>query len=136
MLELVRASNSGPVQRRATATEPSREKAQAADAGAIADVWEALKAFLLALGDDVQMRELEQYFAFRRLRNFACVKPRHKDLLVWAHVDPSTVPLEDGFTRDVSNIGHAGTGELEIRIQTAADLEKARPLLLRSYQGS
>jgi hypothetical protein len=33
------------------------------------------------------------------------------------------VLLEEGFTRDVSEIGHAGTGDLEIRIQNAADLE-------------
>jgi hypothetical protein len=48
----------------------------------------------------------------------------------------SSVPLEEGFTRDVSRIGHAGTGNLEIRIKTAADLERAQPLLLRSYQGA
>jgi predicted transport protein len=49
--------------------------------------------------------------------------------------DPSSIPLEMGFTRDVSQLGHAGTGDLEIRLQTAADLERAQPLLLRSYQG-
>ena len=99
------------------------------------DVWESLKAFLLALGDDVQMKELEQYIAFRRLKNFACVKIRSKDLQVWTRLDPSTIPLVEGFTRNVSKVGHAGTGDLEIRIQTAADLERAQPLLLRSYQG-
>jgi predicted transport protein len=31
-------------------------------------------------------------------------------------------------------IGHVGTGDLEIRIKTAADLERAKPLLLRSHQ--
>jgi predicted transport protein len=84
----------------------------------------------------LQMKELEQYVAFRRLKNFACVKRHKKDLQVWTKLDPSSVPLEAGFTRDVSQIGHAGTGDLEIRIQTAADLERAQPLLLRSYQGA
>jgi predicted transport protein len=107
-----------------------------AEPKAIEDVWESLKAFLLALGDDVQMRELEHYIAFRRLKNFACVKLRGKDVQVWLRLDPSSVPLEEGFTRDVSQIGHAGTGDLEIRLQTAADLERAQPLLLRSYQGA
>ena len=98
--------------------------------------WESLKAFLLALGDDVQMKELDQYVAFRRLKNFACVKRQHKDLQVWTRLDPSTVTLEEGFTRDVSQLGHAGTGDLEIKIQNAVDLERAQPLLLRSYQGA
>jgi predicted transport protein len=34
----------------------------------------------------------------------------------------------------VTNVGHLGTGNLEIRIENAAGLEKAKPLLLRSYQ--
>jgi predicted transport protein len=143
LLELVRASNTVATQRRSHVSEAAKEKqpaAGAAESGAepktLQDVWEALKAFLLALGDDVQMKELDQYVAFRRLKNFACVKVRTKDLQVWTRLDPSSVPLEEGFTRDVSQIGHAGTGDLEIRIQSAADLERAQPLLLRSYHGA
>ena len=41
-----------------------------------------------------------------------------------------------GFTRDVRKIGHFGTGDLEIRISSDEDLEKAKPLLLESYEAS
>jgi predicted transport protein len=143
LLELVQASTTVPNQRRAHASGAAQEKelvAGTAETGAepraLQDVWESLKAFLLALGDDVHMRELEQYVAFRRLKNFACVKLLKKELQIWTRLDPSSVALEEGFTRDVSQLGHAGTGDLEIRLQTAADLERAQPLLLRSYQGA
>jgi predicted transport protein len=143
LLELVRASAAAPTSRRSHATEATRDKElvvvrseSGPGAQDIQDLWEALKAFLLALGDDVHMKELENYIAFRRLKNFACVKLRSRDLQVWTRVDPATIVLEEGFTRDVSQIGHAGTGDLEIRIQTPADLERAQPLLLRSYQGA
>jgi predicted transport protein len=75
------------------------------------------------------------FFKLTQYRNFACVKLRSRDLQVWTRVDPSTVACEEGFTRDVTQIGHVGTGNLEIRIQSAADLERAQPLLLRGYQG-
>jgi len=143
LLELVRASNTVPNQRRSHTGGATKAKQPAAATAAtdvastaIQDVWEALKAFLEALGDDVQMKELEHYVAFRRLKNFACVKLHLKDLQVWARLDPSSVALEEGFTRDVSQIGHAGTGDLEIRIKNATDLARAQPLLLRSYQGA
>ena len=143
LLELVRASNPVSNPRRTQLSDANKEKQSAAAPGevgpeptALQDVWESLKAFLLVLGDDVQMKELEHYVAFRRLKNFACVKLRSKDLQVWTRLDPSSVLLEEGFTRDVSQLGHAGTGDLEIRIQTAADLERAQPLLLRGYQGA
>src|SRR5450755_3829004 len=120
LLELVRANTTVDPQRRSHGSDAAKEKqptAVAAESGtepeALQDIWESLKAFLLAFGDDVQMKELEQYVAFRRLKNFACVRVRSKDLQVWTRLDPSTVPLEEGFTRDVSKIGHAGTGDVE-----------------------
>jgi predicted transport protein len=51
-------------------------------------------------------------------------------------VDPSSVSLEPGFTRDVTDIGHYGTGDLEITLATSGDLERARPLIQRSYDDS
>jgi predicted transport protein len=102
------------------------------------DRFEALKAFLLALGDDVQMKVLKYYFAFRRIKNFACVEvhPQSQRLLLFVKLDPSTIQLEKGFTRDVHNIGHYGTGDLEITIQNDDDLERAKPLVLKSYEAS
>ena len=49
-------------------------------------------------------------------------------------LDPDTVVLEDGFSRDVREIGHWGTGDLELTVRTLADLVKAKPLLERSYR--
>src|SRR6202161_3879029 len=91
LLELVRASTTTPSPRRSHASAAIPEK-QPGEAGvelkALQDVWESLKAFLLALGDDVQMKELEHYVAFRRLKNFASAKLHLKDLQVWARLDP------------------------------------------------
>jgi predicted transport protein len=105
---------------------------------ALADRYEALKAYLLALGDDVQLKTLKNYFAFRRLKNFACVEVHNRtgDLLVYVKVNPDEVDLDNGFTRDMRNIGHFGTGDLEIRVRSDADLERAKPLLEKSYEVS
>lgn len=102
------------------------------------DLFEQLQAFLLALGDDVQPKELQYYFAFKRIKNFACVEvhPANGQLLVFVKVNPDTVTLEPGFSRDVRAIGHFGTGDLELRLNSAADLEKAKPLLVTSYESS
>ena len=104
----------------------------------LVDLYEAIKAYLLALGDDVQIKTLDNYVAFRRLKNFACVevKPQIRHIKVFVKVDPDTVQLEPGFTRDVRNIGHFGTGDLEIIITDAATLDRAKPLMDRSYDGA
>jgi predicted transport protein len=100
------------------------------------DRYESLKAFLLALGDDVQINTLKYYFAFKRIKNFACVEFRtlQSNILVYVKVDPNSVILEEDFTRDVRNIGHYGTGDLEITIRNDEDLAKAKELLVKSYE--
>lgn len=105
---------------------------------AMKDLYEALKAFLLALGDDVQEKKLQNYFAFRRIKNFACVEvhPGSGKLLAYVKVDPKSMALDKGFTRDVTNIGHFGTGDLEITLQNEADFEKAKQFLIASYEAS
>lgn len=102
------------------------------------DLYHLLGDYLTALGDDVQVKTTDYYVAFRRIKNFASVELRNqaKKLLIFVKVDPDRVVLEAGFTRDVRSIGHFGTGDLEITIHTAADLERAKPLLDQSYQNS
>jgi predicted transport protein len=102
------------------------------------DLYQALEAFLLALGDDVARKVTKAYIAFRRIKNFACVEihPQSKKLLIYVKVDPDAVTLESGFTRDVRKIGHFGTGDLEITLSTSSDLERAKPLLISSYESS
>ena len=46
------------------------------------------------------------------------------------------VTLEEGFTRDVTNIGHFGTGDLQVTLRTMDDFARAQPLFVRSYEGS
>lgn len=99
----------------------------------IRDLYEALSSQLMALGDDVQEKRLKLYVAFRRLKNFACVIPYRDKLLVMLKLNPDTVSLETGFSRDVRNIGTWGTGDLELCLRTSDDLQRAKPLLERCY---
>ena len=121
------------------ATQKSVSKDKSFDeqyAGALPEaraVYDAMAAYVLALGDDVVERRLKLYSAFRRLKNFACVIPYRDKLLVMLKLNPDTVVLEAGFSRDVRNIGTWGTGDLELCLRNAADLQRALPLLERSY---
>ncbi|WP_293920233.1 DUF5655 domain-containing protein [Sphingobium sp. UBA5915] len=102
------------------------------------DLYHLISDFMLALGDDVEAKTTAYYIAFRRIKNFASVELRNqaRKLLVYVKVDPASIQLEEGFTRNVKSIGHFGTGDLEITITTLADFEKAKPLLEASYNAS
>jgi predicted transport protein len=104
----------------------------------LTDLYHMVSAYLLALGDDVEAQTKAFYVAFRRIKNFACIEFRNqaKKLLIFVKVNPDTVVIEKGFTRDVRDIGHYGTGDLEITIENVDDFERAKPLLLKSYEVS
>lgn len=92
--------------------------------------------FMLSLGDDVQEKTLVLYAAFKRIKNFASVvvQTGHSACLkVYLKLEPSTVTFEPGFSRDVSNIGHWGTGDIELTLENAEHLEKAKPLIEKSF---
>jgi predicted transport protein len=102
----------------------------------LSELFADAETFLLARGDDVTKKVTQFYLAYRRIKNFACVevRPTLNQLKMFLKIDPDTVDLVDGFSRDVRKIGHFGTGDLELTIGSHEDLERAKPLILRSYE--
>lgn len=102
------------------------------------DLYESLKVMLMEFGDDVQIKDTKNYFAFKRLKNFATVevKPQAHKLVIGVRINPDEVDLEEGFTRDLTSIGHWGVGDLEITIKSQQDLERAQRLFRMSYDNS
>ncbi len=97
--------------------------------------YESIKAYMLSLGDDVQMKTTKLYVAFKRFKNFACVEvsPQVRKVSVYVKLPVSDVTFQPGFTRDVTNIGHFGTGNIEIVVDSDADLLPAQAMIQLSY---
>jgi predicted transport protein len=49
-------------------------------------------------------------------------------------LDPKTLNTTPSIARDVTSIGHFGTGDLELTLESQADLEAAKPLIYQAYQ--
>ncbi|NUK21944.1 DUF5655 domain-containing protein [Streptomyces lunaelactis] len=117
------------VRRRAAGQSPARTQD-----GAMTELAAAVDEVLLGLGDGVTRVQRKQYTAYQRLRNFAClIPPQQTKLLVYLKADPKGVDLVPNFTRDVTGLGHHGTGDLEVQLRTERDLERAQDLFRLSY---
>lgn len=154
LLELVNGASAATTQSAADIEEPVSEKpgktpaastlAMKTHANQIATaslellaLFEQTRSFILAQGDDIIEKPLKLYVAFRRLKNFICmslISKHDPHIFMTLKLDPSTVELEQGFSRDVTNIGHWGTGDLELCLCGPADIEKAKSLIERAYQ--
>ncbi|MFB8440511.1 DUF5655 domain-containing protein [Streptomyces niveus] len=133
-LETVASVNGGMrVTRRARRKAVARA-ASVVQGASMVELADTVDEALLGLGDGVKRVENKQYRAYQRLRNFACLCPpqRHK-LLVYLKVDPKEVDLVPGFTRNVTGLGHHGTGDLEVQLRTPRDVERAQDLFRASY---
>lgn len=100
-------------------------------------LFEQTRSFILAQGDDIIEKPVKLYVAYRRLKNFVCmslISKHDPHVFLILKLDPATITLESGFTRDVSKIGHWGTGDLEVTLRTSADFAKAKSLIERAYQ--
>ncbi|MFG3289845.1 DUF5655 domain-containing protein [Streptomyces sp. NPDC048179] len=117
--------------------KPSVQAILGAPPACLRDLYAELDEALTAWGE-VEVAPLMHYIAYRRMVNLASVvfRPKHEVIVVYLRVDPDTVELEEGFSRDMRGIGHLGTGDLELRIASAADLEKAGSLIRRAFEAA
>lgn len=103
-------------------------------APAIQTLYEDVRNYVLSLGDDVTENQLKYYVAFKKIKNIVCAEIFKNHLTLYLKLDAGTVKYEKGFTRDTTQIGHYGTGNVEVTIRTRADYEKALPLIDRAYE--
>jgi predicted transport protein len=102
------------------------------------EIYDELVTKLNDLGDDVTVHPQKHYIAFRRNRNFASVQIYNqiKVVRVYLNIDPDGVEIDAKNMRDVRQIGHFGTGDLEITITSKRDIEIISELIQSSYANS
>ncbi len=98
-------------------------------------VLQSLEDYMFSLGDDVQRKELRLYTAFKRLKNFATVVLQRHRLLLYLHVDPSAGAAGLANARNVADMGHWGTGDLELALSSQNDFDAAKPFIVAAYEG-
>ena len=100
-------------------------------------LYETVRTYILAQGDDILEKQLKLYVAYRRLKNFVCmtlISREDPHVRLWLKLEPGSVELEKSYTRDVTEVGHWGTGDLEVVLRKPGDFEKAKGLIERAYQ--
>jgi len=136
MFELVNAIE-GESKETTTHTHYKQFKENYEDANQkIKNIFHEMEDYIMSLGDDIQKKELKLYCAYKRLRNFACVEIRSSKILIYLKVDPDSLEKMPDFARDVTEIGHYGTGDFELQITNLEELEESKHFIEKSYNES
>lgn len=133
-LETVASATGKPTAKRRSPRCADGLHASGTQSAAMKELADAVEEIFLGLGDGITRVQRKQYVAYQRLRNFAClIPPQQTKVLVYLKADPKATDLVPGFTRDVTGLGHHGTGDLEVQLRTEQDLERAHDLFRLSY---
>lgn len=100
----------------------------------ISELLVEIQEYMLGLDPTIEEAPKKLYIAYRTSQNIACVEPQQKKVLIFLKLDPSQHAGPPGLSRDVSAIGHFGTGDLELTIRNRADLEIAKPTMKAAYE--
>lgn len=87
------------------------------------------KDAVLNLADDIQVIVNKQYIAFRKGVNILCVVIQKKQIRMWIGVKAGMLDDAKGIAKDVSNVGHWGTGDYEVAVTDDKDLEYIMSLI-------
>ena len=91
-------------------------------------------AVMLALDPSMEQVPKKLYIAYRISQNIVCMEIQKQRVLLYLKLDPKSVDAPANLSRDVSNIGHYGTGDFELSIKTLDDFEATKNLLELAYQ--
>ncbi|GAB4416554.1 MAG: DUF5655 domain-containing protein [Anaerolineales bacterium] len=102
----------------------------------IQDLFEALREQIFALnaGDDILEKPNKLYVSYKHGKNFCEVRLQANGLKIWLDIAHQDLDDPNELGRDVSNIGHHGTGLVEIKITSPKDLEKVMYLIEQAYK--
>lgn len=100
----------------------------------IAGLVQALRDHINGLGEDVQETPRKFYVAYKVAHNFACMEIQKNKVLLFLKLDPSKVRPMPKNARDVSKIGHFGTGDFELTVESEEQVEEAHKFIDSAYE--
>lgn len=100
----------------------------------IKELFEDLKERIYNLGDNIEIKPTKKYIAFKSNTNFADIHLQKNQIKIWLNVRIGDLDDPKNFTRDISNVGHWGNGDYEIKIKPGDNLDYIMTLLRQSYE--
>ncbi len=116
-----------------TYTQKTHLEKLAVASGHFKTLYASLCDYIESLGDDLVANQLKYYLAYKKVQNIFCIEIYNKQIILRLKLDPDSVEIVDGFTRDMRGTGHYGTGDLEVSIKTENDFQKVKALIERAY---
>jgi len=101
----------------------------------VLELFDQLREKILKLSDEGEITEKanKMYIGYSHGKNFCEVRIQTSGLKLWLDIPCDDLNDPYNLARDVSNIGHYGTGQVEIKLINPEDVEKIFYLIEQSF---
>jgi predicted transport protein len=89
----------------------------------IFELYEQFRDAIQNLSPEIEVDPKKVYIALKKDKNIACFDLQKKKMKIYIGAKFGTLMDEKGIAKDVSNIGHFGTGDYEIHVSDDSNLE-------------
>lgn len=93
------------------------------------ELFEVIREYIVNIDNSIEETPKRYYIAYKTSQNFTCIEVKKKKLILFLKLNPEEINDLPKQARDVTNIGHFGTGDLEITIKNIEDFNDTKYLI-------
>lgn len=99
----------------------------------IQELMHEIREFITGLDSAIEEVPKKFYIAYKSSKNIVCMEAKSRNIKLFVKLKPSEVTEPPESYRDVSKIGHYGTGETEFTISTPVEFEYTKKYIELAY---
>ncbi len=117
---------------RATATYTFEEHLEG-KSKSIQSLMHTIREYMLGLDPSIEEVPKKLYVAYKISQNIVCMESQHKNIKLFVKLKADAIESPPKSYRDVSNIGHFGTGDSEFTVSSEEQFDEVKPLIDLAY---
>ena len=94
----------------------------------------SIQEYIIGLDSSIEENPKKLYIAYKISQNIMCMEIQAQKIILYLKLNPKIIDPIPAIARDVTNISHWGTGDLEIIVKTIEDFEIAKKYIEMAYQ--
>ena len=93
-----------------------------------------IREFIMDLDPAMEEAPKKFYVAYKTSQNIVCMEVKKQKIILYLKLNPKELENMPANARDVSEIGHYGTGDFELTVSSEKEVETAKEYIVKAYQ--
>ena len=117
---------------RATATYTFEEHLEGKP-DSIQTLMHTIREFMVGVDPAIEEVPKKFYVAYKISQNIVCMEPQNRNIKLFLKLKTGDIESPPELYRDVTNIGHFGTGDTEFTVCRESEFDQVKPFIERAY---